>query len=73
MSRASYGAPLEQSCVEPGVWLIEGYTVERRKRPGTGTVRWWISRQDERGISRHVAVVADLGRARDKIRQEINR
>jgi hypothetical protein len=64
---------LEQSCIRPGLWLIEGYTVERRKRAGAGAVRWWISCPDEGGAVLHKAVVADLSRARDWIRREVNR
>jgi hypothetical protein len=73
MTARSFGPPLEQACLSPGLWRIEGYTVERRKRAGTGAIRWWISRADERGAMLHVAVVTDLGRARDHIRREINR
>jgi hypothetical protein len=64
---------LEQSCIRPGLWLIEGYTVERRRQAGTGAVRWWISRQDERGAWWHKVVVADLGRAREWIQEELAR
>lgn len=62
---------LEQKCVKPGQWLIEGYDV-RRVRGGGWKRRSWISWVIEyRG--RFVDSVNTLADARDYIRTRVNR
>lgn len=59
--------PLEQSCVRPGHWLIEGYDVERLVLHKGRRVRGqWIIRH----FGEEKAVVTGLAAARDWIRQE---
>ncbi len=72
MTARSYGAPLEQSCLRPGCWQIEGYIVERRGHTD-GRARWFIAQPDARGAMRHIAVVGSLGAARDRVRRELER
>lgn len=58
--------PLEQSCIEPGHWLIEGYDVITVRldggRPGKSE-RWLIKFRGKR-----VKAVRTLAEARDYIR-----
>lgn len=63
MTEHAEALPLEQSCVRPGLWLIEGYRVERVRISGQRT-RWSIGE-----ISRPVGNVPSLAAARELIRE----
>ena len=62
MTRASYGAPLEQACLRAGLWLIEGHTVERYRY---GWIVWDPAHRHQ------VARVRTLGEARDWLRERV--
>ena len=62
MTEHAEALPLEQSCIHPGLWLIEGYRVERIRISGQ-RVRWNVGE-----IGRPVANVATLAAARELIR-----
>jgi hypothetical protein len=66
---SGYVNPLEQSCIGPGHWYIEGYRVIRRTglRARKWSSEWHITfnRDDEPVIRR------TLGEARDWIRDQI--
>lgn len=60
-----HGAPLEQSCIRPGHWRIEGYDVHR-VRDG-GETYWEIRR-----FGQHVETAVSLGDARAWIGQQVH-
>lgn len=60
-------AGLEQRCIDPGQWLIEGVTVTRHRQYGLST--WWVI-HEQPGI--HSQQVPTLAEARRRIVDAIN-
>ena len=57
--------PPEQSCIEPGHWLIEGHDVVRLDGGrSVGSERWLIT-----FCGQHIKAVRTLGEARGYIRE----
>lgn len=56
--------PLEQKCIKPGLWLIEGHEVERYPAGTLG--RWWRIKDVPPGPGRDHRT---LTQARDWIRE----
>jgi hypothetical protein len=54
---------LEQKCVKPGRWLIEGYNVVRR---GTSGHTWWLISRDGTALANRDT----LTEAREWIREQ---
>lgn len=64
--------PLEQKCIRPGLWLIEGYTVMRVQHGGgsgrmPSIVRWEVKGSPGRGGS----AFEKLSEAREWIREQL--
>ena len=61
----SYGVKLEQKCLTPGHWHIEGYCARKRRN----STLWVVS---DRCYGPQVFVVTTLTEVRDKVRDIIN-
>ncbi|SKY02323.1 Uncharacterised protein [Mycobacteroides abscessus subsp. massiliense] len=66
MGTYEYGAKLEQKCIEPGHWLIEGYDVWREDAWAYSDTVWHIEQ-----FGKRVATCISLADARDSIRNRI--